>query len=669
MAPIFPLFLSQIGYVLLERNGANRFSLLAQPPPWFGELWPFSNGGNGPFNLSENSPFLENFLEEAESFWQVPQAGFRDSGTWVEKIGGTREIPLEAMALYLDGKPVLAIHSPDQQYREQVQVLQTARDSLLEHEKLLKEIQKKEILLHCIVHDLSQPLSAIRGSFDCLATETDAERIAKFIDLGKNASVRQEAMIREILNAFSADLQGSLDAEEAMNAAPDLLLAAREAISSMAPAFVAKGVSIFLKGEISEAASWGVRGEKTRLHRVFTNLLENALRYTPAGSSVTIGIEEDGSFLRAFVDDEGPGLPPDLRPAEIFALFSKGKVSGGKAGLGLYFCRITVERWGGTINCASLTEKGSRFWFRLPRAASTANTTAEKKVASRVPEAKNAQRENRTGLRVLLADDQGDIRTLTTHQLTRRGHEVVAVSNGQAAVDSAKAAHFDVILLDEEMPVLSGVQVAQAIRELQKGQDRPSVLVALTGNNTPEDRVRLLAAGFDSVLGKPFRMETLDAFLGNPSKFGAIASLPEVQPDSHGDSLSGALQRVGGDEKLLCQMIRTFLRETPTRMAAMQKALQHKNGRELSSVAHALKGSVGIFGDVRASQQTQSIEYLGSVCNFSEAGRVYGILQEEIAKLQQNLRRYAKLGEAEASTSHKEAKPKSKGAKPHKRQG
>jgi signal transduction histidine kinase/HPt (histidine-containing phosphotransfer) domain-containing protein len=669
MAAILPLFLGQIGYVLLERNGVNRFSLASPAPQWFTQIWPSSNGAEVPFSLAESSPFLENFLEQAESFWQVPQAGFRESGIWIEKTAANLEMPLEAMALYLDGKPFLAIHSPDQQFREQSQVLQTARDALLEHEKLLKEIQKKEILLHCIVHDLSQPLSAMRGSFDCLAVEDDADRIAKFVDLGKNAGERQEAMIREILKAFSSDLHGSQDAEIATDFGPDLLLTAKEAITSLSPAFLAKGVSISLSDNIAQKANRGVRGEKTRLLRVFTNLLENALRYTPAGSTVTIGLEEDGGFLKAYVDDEGPGLPPDLRPAEIFALFAKGKESGGKAGLGLYFCRITVERWGGTINCASLTEKGSRFWFRLPRAVSTTNASPDQKLGAQKSNPDSGQRRPCPGLRILLADDQEDIRALTTHQLTRSGHEVVAVANGQAALDAAKSGRFAVILLDEEMPVLSGVQVAAAIRALQQGQANPSVLVALTGNNTPDDKARLRAAGFDSVIGKPFRMEALDAYLRDPGNLVAVDAPPEDLPGSEEESLHGALQRVGGDEKLLRQMIRTFLRETPTRMEAIHRALQHKKGADLTSVAHALKGSIGIFGGIKAGQQSQSLEYLGSICNFEEAGRVYGILQEEIAKLQQNLRRYAKLEEAETSTGRKATKPKSDGAKPTKGKG
>jgi signal transduction histidine kinase/DNA-binding response OmpR family regulator len=667
MASFLPHFLRQLGYVLLERHEENRFSLASPPPDWFTELWPASNGRSGPFALAENSPFLENFLQEAESFWQVPRTGYSESGTWVEKTAAG-EVPLEAKALYLDGKPILAIHSAGSQYREQLQVLQTARNSLLEHEHLLREIQKKDILLHCIVHDLSQPLSAMRGSFDCLATERDPERTAKFVSLGKNASERQEAMIREILQAFSTDLQGTLEEQDAASEAPDLLLMAREAVASLSPAFEAKGVRLSLNDQIAATTNWGVRGEKTRLLRVFTNLLENALRYTPSGSGVTIGIEEDGGFLKAYIDDEGPGLPLDLRPAQFFALFSKGKESAGKAGLGLYFCRITVERWGGSIGCASLTEKGSRFWFRLPRAVSTAETVPDRKVASRMHDSKHrpkvGQTENRNGMRILLADDQEDIRALTTHQLTRKGHEVVAVANGQAALEAAQAAHFDVILLDEEMPMLSGVQVAGAIREHQKNRDGRSLLVALTGNNTAEDKIRLLGAGFDSVFGKPFRMETLDAFLRNPDIADALETFPEVRSGSENGCVESALQRVGGDEKLLRQMIRTFLRETPIRMAAIEKALHRNNGAEVASVSHALKGSVGIFGATRASQQTQSLEDLGHMSDFQEANRVFGFLKEEIANLQQNLRRYAK--QDEPPTGRKEEKPKSKENKPRK---
>ncbi len=652
--------LRELGYVVLERKRADAFSLFSEATEWFVEMFPCVRLDEQPFSIVEVSSFLDNFLVDAEAFWEKREDGVCESGIWIEKTKSRQELPLEATAVQKDGQQLLTLHSPGPQYSEKVGILQTARSSLLEHEKLLNEIQKKEILLHCIVHDLSQPLSAMRGSFECLSMENDAGRIAKFIDLGKHASEQQEAMIREILRAFSADLQASLDSEKSVNDSPDLLATAQMAARILAPAFEAKGVRLEFSEKIPVGRSWLVQGEETRLCRVFANLLENALRYTPSDHGVTIGLEEDGSYFKAFIDDEGRGLPEELRPAQMFALFGKGKEGGGKAGLGLFFCRITVERWGGSIGCASLPESGSRFWFRLPRMVVAENPSAQGQVRTSMSEITQDKTEKPRTLHVLLADDQEDILMLTTHQLKRSGHEVVAVANGKAALEAAKSRHFDVMILDEEMPVMSGVQAAKSIRELQQNQAGRSVLVALTGNNTPDDRDRLIAAGFDSVLGKPFRLESLEAFLRDLEKQPALSIPADYSGHKEISSLEDLLQRVGGDKNLLRQMIRTFLREAPKRMETIQKALHKKDGKELSARAHALKGSVGIFGAVAAAEHTQSLQELGRIPDFQEAGRVFSALHEEIAKLQENLRGYAKQNQAEPSPTIERRKRKLK---------
>jgi signal transduction histidine kinase/CheY-like chemotaxis protein len=660
-------FLSQLGYVLLQRNTDNTFSLLSESPKWFTELWPTTGSTDQPISFTDSSPFLEGFLLDADAFWAAPQSNFLESGSWIESTPSGSEIALEAKALYLNGEQLLAIYSPEKQFAEKVQVLQTARNSILEHEKLLREIQKKEILLHCIVHDLSQPLSAMRGSFDCLAVECNAENAAKFIELGKNASEQQESMIREILNAFSAELQADLLAEQSANSPPDLWQAAKEAISELSPAFLAKGVRLSLKDDISPQVNWKVHAESTRLHRIFTNLMENALRYTPAGSGVTIGIEDEGAFLKAYVEDGGPGLPADLRPAEMFALFGKGKKGAGKAGLGLYFCRITVERWGGSIGCASLAETGARFWFRLPKAVMNGENAPVSKPKATSEDIRMTKHAEHKRMRILLAEDQEDVRLLTTHQLARHGHDVVAVADGKAALDEAQSGEFDLVFLDEEMPLMTGVQVARSLRECLKNKEKRSVIIALTGNNSSFDRDRLLAAGFDQVIGKPFRLESLDAFLLNPTSRDSIDTPFERTPINEAASWEKLLQRVGGDEKLLLQMMRTFLRETPKQVEALIKELHRKNGSELASVAHALKGSLSIFGASQAVLHAQSLQELGRSNDFSEAERECGLLQEEIAKLQQNLRGYAKQTAAQLSIAPKEAKPRSKGNKKRKR--
>jgi signal transduction histidine kinase/HPt (histidine-containing phosphotransfer) domain-containing protein len=647
MATPLQSFSREFGYVLLEHKGEGKFVLRSEPPSWFNELWGATQPGEALIPLAEKSPFLENFLVEAQSCWNSPQTAECRSEVWIESTAEGREVPMQTTALRRDGKQLLVLHSPEAQYRDQVQILQTARSAVLEHEKLLREIQKKEILLHCIIHDLSQPLSAMRGSFDCLSAESLSEEGRKFMALGKMATQQQESMIRQIIQVFAADLQATTDAEKGANHAPDLLACARNAITWLSPAFAAKRVNLILDPQIDQQAHWHVQGEESRLGRVFTNLLENALRYSSEGGNVTVGLQTDGEFRKAFVADEGPGLPPDLRPAQMFALFSKGKEGGGKAGFGLYFCRTTVERWGGSITCASLPEIGSRFCFRLPKATVRAEGEAPPdKLLSAVADPRPAVK-GRRAMRILFADDQEDIRTLITYQLERSGHHVHAVCNGREALSALLHKHFDVILLDEEMPAMGGVQAAHTIRENEARAGSHAFLIALTGNSAEDDQARLRREGFDAVLGKPFRLEGLAAILDAASSTLPLTSVPKKPAAAIPAGIDDLLGRIGGDKKLLNKMIRTFLRDTPKRIASLQKALQRKDAEEIASLAHALKGSVSIFLAQHARDRAQELEDLGHKSELGGATAVYATLKEEIAKLEENLRGYAKHTQAQ----------------------
>jgi signal transduction histidine kinase/CheY-like chemotaxis protein len=661
MPGLLQQFLAEMGFALLEYRGEGAFLPIAPLPAWFARIWECSTGEAAPLALGEKSPFLENFLYEAEAFWNSPDAANCQSETWIEKAADGREVPLQARALLLEGKRVLAIFSPDTEFREQVKILQTARDALLVHERLAREIQKKEILLHCIVHDLSQPLSVMHVAMDCLADESVSDRAKQFLRLGKMASDQQETMIRDILHTFSDDLRASLNAGAEENAAADLLEAARRTMTVLSPTFEVKGVRLQLADSVDAAGKWAVRGEASRLQRIFSNLLENALRYTPSGARVTVGLEDEGEFLKAYIDDEGPGLPKDLRPEQMFGLFMKGKRSGGKAGLGLYFCRITVERWGGNIGCATLVEKGSRFWFRLPRAAGSAADAGAAAVRGKTPSPDAGIPPSPAvpvrQLRILFADDQKDIRTLTTYQLKHGGHKVVAVANGKEALRRFRGGTFDAVLLDQEMPGMTGDEVVRAIRKGETGKKRRAFLIASTGNTGGEDIRRLREAGFDRVLGKPFRLEDLHAILVEACGPSALSSAAPATAAVPALDFKSALERVGGDKALFKRMIATFLRDTPKRLAALAAALRRKDASGAASLAHALKGSVSIFGAGAARLRAQELQEAGRSGDLAGSDAVLISLKEEIANLLENLRGYAHQTPAEPA-SKKSPRPR-----------
>src|SRR6202047_4341363 len=365
---IFESFLVSQGYALFESLGDGEFLAVGDCPSWCRDTLELPSQTEKPIALANNSPFLANFLVDAEDFWNSKTEGAVNSGNWTERDKNGREVPLEAFALSLDNKRILILQNLSAHFAEQQQWFQTARDSLLAHEQLLSEIQKKEILLHCIVHDLSQPLTAITGCFNLLRLEKLPPTIKKYVEAGQRESQRQELMIRGILSAFSGDLMAQRASGYPGAAVPDLSVCARQALEEFSSAFKDKDVRLRFVPPLNDSADWRVAGDTPRLDRIFGNLLENTLRYSPPKSTVAIGLEHQGGYVLAFVDDEGPGLPKDLPTDQLFALFSKGKSHSGKAGLGLYFCKITVERWGGTMAAGNRAQGGSPLWLRSPRA-------------------------------------------------------------------------------------------------------------------------------------------------------------------------------------------------------------------------------------------------------------------------------------------------------------
>src|ERR1700693_4564114 len=219
---IFESFLASQGYALFESLGQGEFSPLGDCPAWCRDTFELHSRNATRVRLDHKSPFLENFLVDAEDFWSSKAEGSVSSGNWIERDKSGREVPLEAFALSLDKKKILILRNLAAHFAEQQQWFQTARDSLLAHEQLLSEIQKKEILLHCIIHDLSQPLSAMSGCFNLLRLEKLPAKLSKYVEAGQRESQRQEAMIRGILSAFSGDLAAQQSGTEEEAAPPDL---------------------------------------------------------------------------------------------------------------------------------------------------------------------------------------------------------------------------------------------------------------------------------------------------------------------------------------------------------------------------------------------------------------------------------------------------------------
>jgi signal transduction histidine kinase/CheY-like chemotaxis protein/HPt (histidine-containing phosphotransfer) domain-containing protein len=686
---IFESFLAGQGYALFECLGDDDFRLLGEWPEWCADIWGAQPGGDQLVGLAEKSPFLENFLVDAAEFWRAQSPGSLKSGNWIERGKDGGEIPLEASARTLDSKRILLIQNLSETFGQQQKWFQTARDSLLEHEKLLKEIQKKEILLHCIVHDLTQPLSAMNGVFNLLERENLPVALRKYVKAGERESQRQELMIRGILEAFSGDLAAQQARETSAYEAPDLLACAKHAVEEFTPAFRERHIRLSLGPHTGGPHEWRVAGDASRIDRIFGNLLENAMRYAPKETTVTIGLQNQDGFVFAFVDDEGPGLPPDQRPDQLFALFSKGKAHAGKAGLGLYFCKITVERWGGAIGAETRERGGSRFWFRLPRAAQTAKSkaTAAGRGKSVEPAEKEKPHKNKKAeksLRILVAEDTELNRDLIIELLKKRGHVVAGVADGRQALIALEKHDFDVVLLDEEMPRMTGLQTTAAIRRREATTGKHQVIIGISGHATADDEHRFREAGMDASLAKPVEVKTLykaveaaaqslhsrDALSHHEAESAAVTASSAASrapgdatvaaPAESEDAATHLRRTTGGNDKLIRSLAATFLADAPKALARIRNAVAKKHAAELASAAHLLKGSLAIFGAPQAVAAARNLEALGRAENLSEASAGLSVLESQFALLQQELR-------AIHTAASSEAKSRTKSKPPHRR--
>jgi len=245
-----------------------------------------------------------------------------------------------------------------------------------------------------------------------------------------------------------------------------------------------------------------VNGDAARLEQVLSNLLSNATKYTPRGGTVTVRVRADAGNVVTTISDTGRGIAPEALD-RIFNLFAQEGDETARSGLGigLALARAVIEAHGGAIQASSAGEgHGSTFTVMLPEVQMD---------GASVPRPGTAQC---AGRRILIVDDSADSADSMAELLTVLGHHAKPVYTGMCAVEAARSFAPDVVLLDLEMPDMSGYEVLDALRQSGLG---PRVF-ALTGRSSPDDRRRTEAAGFDAHLVKPLTVEALCRALTDP---------------------------------------------------------------------------------------------------------------------------------------------------------
>ncbi len=362
----------------------------------------------------------------------------------------------------------------------------------------------KSAFLATMSHEIRTPMNGVLGMANLLRRTSLDERQLGYLDQIQASGEHLLAIINDILD-FSKIEAGKVELASDDFRLGDLLRETWELVGGRAEA---KGIE-----QVSRCDQPGVvvRGDRVRLKQALLNYLGNSVKFTDKGS-VTLGCRvvdetETEVLLRFEVADTGIGMTEEQQ-GRVFNAFEQAEGSSsrlyGGTGLGLAITRRIAQLMGGETGVVSHPGEGSVFWMtcRLAKGHDAVPLTTP-----RVDEAEATLAREYLGRKILVVDDDPINSTLAGYMLEDIGFAVDIAVDGRQALDRVQQSHYDVVLMDMQMPEMDGLHATKAIRGIPGLDDL--VIIATTANAFDDDRVRCLAAGMNDYISKPFKPECL----------------------------------------------------------------------------------------------------------------------------------------------------------------
>lgn len=384
-----------------------------------------------------------------------------------------------------------------------------ARELVAARDQALASTRAKTAFLAAASHEIRTPLNGVLGTLELLSLEPLTARQSEYVQVAAQSGEALLQLLNDVLDLSKAETTALVLASETFR--PSVLVG--EVVLALRPLASRKGLSLGLEVADDEL----LVGDPARLRQVLMNLVGNAVKFTERGR-VTVQVDvraagPDSRLLRLVVRDTGQGLDDaDLNGLfQPFVQGTQGQRYGG-TGLGLALTQQVVDLMGGRITVASEPGRGSCFSVEveLRRVVPVQAVPAPSSLGASSPGGNAPRRAPGTGsaLRVLVVDDSEVNLMVAQSLLETEGVDVTTTQEGHDAVRLVRAGAFDLVLLDNRMPGMSGVEAARAIRALPDDAGRTR-LVALTASAAEAEREQFAQAGMQGVLTKPVRLEDL----------------------------------------------------------------------------------------------------------------------------------------------------------------
>jgi signal transduction histidine kinase/ActR/RegA family two-component response regulator len=366
-------------------------------------------------------------------------------------------------------------------------------------DQLEQRIQERDRFLAVLGHELRNPLGAILLASQM--TADDGKLDAEHAHIIERQSQHLSRLVNDLLD-LSRVAAGKIILKRDLI---DLREVSTQSIHVVQPMADKQRLEIKV---VQPATPVVVNADPTRIDQIITNLLSNAVKYTPEGGHVMLTIGTDGGEAFLNVSDDGVGIAPE-RIGGIFELFAQAENAIGRAqggmGIGLALVRNLVDLHEGRVDARSDgIGKGSSFEVRFPLATATEISRGTPREASTTSPLPAAQR------RIVIVEDNTDVRDLLGLKLRRLGHDVEAAGDGIEGLDLLLSARPDLALVDLGLPGKDGYAVA---REAREKLGDTIVLVAVSGFGQPEDKRRALESGFDEHITKPADVHEIENIL------------------------------------------------------------------------------------------------------------------------------------------------------------